>query len=162
QILEAQGNGLTGQALEPPLILPIILAFFFLSPILAGNGIPSSSPPDTKMSVTIAVPENPVQQDNDAEALLDSINRNGDLLTTTSIEDSSSSDKTGSHKEKNSISSARCFRVELTPDNIAVAMVYFVQGVLGLSDLAVSFYLKDDLHLDPAEWHLFFGFEYND
>lgn len=41
--------------------------------------------------------------------------------------------------------------MELTPDNIAVAMVYFVQGVLGLSDLAVSFYLKDDLHLDPAE-----------
>ncbi|XP_075473538.1 folate-biopterin transporter 1, chloroplastic isoform X2 [Primulina tabacum] len=30
-------------------------------------------------------------------------------------------------------------------------MVYFVQGVLGLSRLAVSFYLKDDLHLDPAE-----------
>nr|GMD77324.1 Folate-biopterin transporter 1, chloroplastic [Ipomoea batatas] len=25
-------------------------------------------------------------------------------------------------------------------------MVYFVQGVLGLSRLAVSFYLKDDLH----------------
>ncbi|CAN6464872.1 unnamed protein product [Victoria cruziana] len=30
-------------------------------------------------------------------------------------------------------------------------MVYFVQGVLGLSRLAVSFYFKDDLHLDPAE-----------
>lgn len=30
-------------------------------------------------------------------------------------------------------------------------MVYFVQGVLGLARLAVSFYLKDDLHLDPAE-----------
>ncbi|XP_015165648.1 folate-biopterin transporter 1, chloroplastic-like isoform X2 [Solanum tuberosum] len=110
------------------------------------------------MSVTVAVPENPVQQDNDAEPLLDSINRNGDLLTTTSIEDSSSSDKTGSHKEKNSISSARFFGVELTPDNIAVAMVYFVQGVLGLSDLAVSYYLKDDLHLDPAETAVISGF----
>lgn len=43
------------------------------------------------------------------------------------------------------------FGVELSPDNVAVAMVYFVQGVLGLSRLAVSFYLKDDLHLDPAE-----------
>ncbi|KAF3685264.1 GDSL esterase/lipase CPRD49 [Capsicum annuum] len=30
-------------------------------------------------------------------------------------------------------------------------MVYFVQGVLGHARLAVSFYLKDDLHLDPAE-----------
>lgn len=76
--------------------------------------------------------------------LSDQSSGNGDLLTTTSIEDSSSSDKTGSYKEKNCISSARCFRVELTPDNIAVAMVYIVQGVLGLSDLAVSFYLKDD------------------
>lgn len=43
------------------------------------------------------------------------------------------------------------FGVDLTADNIAVAMVYFVQGVLGLSRLAVSFYMKDDLHLDPAE-----------
>lgn len=110
------------------------------------------------MSVTVALPENQVQQENDAEPLLDSINRNGDLLTTTSNEDSSSSDKTGSQKDKNSISSARCFGVELTPDNIAVAMVYFVQGVLGLSDLAVSFYLKDDLHLDPAETGVISGF----
>ena len=43
------------------------------------------------------------------------------------------------------------FGVDLSPDNKAVAIVYFVQGVLGLARLAVSFYLKDDLHLDPAE-----------
>lgn len=43
------------------------------------------------------------------------------------------------------------FGVDLSPDNVAVAIVYFVQGVLGLSRLAVSFYLKDDLHLEPAE-----------
>ncbi|KAJ9552645.1 hypothetical protein OSB04_016690 [Centaurea solstitialis] len=48
-------------------------------------------------------------------------------------------------------SSISCFGVDVTPDNIAVAMVYFVQGVLGLARLAVSFYFKDDLHLDPAE-----------
>lgn len=47
--------------------------------------------------------------------------------------------------------SFKCFGVDMSPDTIAVAMVYFVQGVLGLSRLAVSFYLKDDLHLDPAE-----------
>ncbi|GJN10159.1 hypothetical protein PR202_ga28228 [Eleusine coracana subsp. coracana] len=45
------------------------------------------------------------------------------------------------------------FGVDLSPDNMAVAIVYFVQGVLGLARLAVSFYLKDDLHLDPAEAH---------
>lgn len=43
------------------------------------------------------------------------------------------------------------FGVQLSPDITAIAMVYFVQGVLGLSRLAVSFFLKDDLHLDPAE-----------
>lgn len=54
-------------------------------------------------------------------------------------------------KKKYAINNMKFFGVELTPDNIAVAMVYFVQGVLGLSRIAVSFYLKDDLHLDPAE-----------
>jgi hypothetical protein len=43
------------------------------------------------------------------------------------------------------------FGVEMSPDTVAIAMVYFVQGILGLSRLAVSFFLKDDLHLDPAE-----------
>jgi len=50
-----------------------------------------------------------------------------------------------------SSSRIKFYGVELSPDNVAVAMVYFVQGVLGLARLAVSFYLKDDLHLDPAE-----------
>lgn len=58
---------------------------------------------------------------------------------------------TAPRKNKYRRSAVKCFGVDLTPDNIAVAMVYFVQGVLGLSRLAVSFYLKDDLHLDPAE-----------
>ncbi|XP_021309967.1 folate-biopterin transporter 1, chloroplastic isoform X3 [Sorghum bicolor] len=50
------------------------------------------------------------------------------------------------------------FGVDLSPDNMAVAIVYFVQGVLGLARLAVSFYLKDDLHLDPAETAVVTGF----
>ncbi|XP_071729783.1 folate-biopterin transporter 1, chloroplastic [Rutidosis leptorrhynchoides] len=62
-----------------------------------------------------------------------------------------SSSKTVPQKNRYSMSSISCYGVDLTPDNIAVAMVYFVQGVLGLARLAVSFYLKDDLHLDPAE-----------
>jgi hypothetical protein len=43
------------------------------------------------------------------------------------------------------------FGVEISPDTTAIAMVYFVQGILGLARLAVSYFLKDDLHLDPAE-----------
>ncbi|CAL9104651.1 unnamed protein product [Musa textilis] len=59
--------------------------------------------------------------------------------------------KTNSPQRSRPTSSITCFGVDLTPDNFAVAIVYFVQGVLGLARLAVSFYLKDDLHLDPAE-----------
>ena len=36
-------------------------------------------------------------------------------------------------------------------DELAVAFVYFVQGVIGLSSLAVTFYLKDKLKLEPAQ-----------
>ncbi|NJM65677.1 MAG: folate/biopterin family MFS transporter [Acaryochloris sp. RU_4_1] len=38
-----------------------------------------------------------------------------------------------------------------TPQLIAILMVYFVQGILGLARLAVSFFLKDDLGLTPAQ-----------
>ena len=59
--------------------------------------------------------------------------------------------KTAPRKNRYRMSTIKLFGADLTPDNIAVAMVYFVQGVLGLARLAVNFYLKDDLHLDPAE-----------
>ncbi|XWS53965.1 hypothetical protein CRYUN_Cryun10bG0046200 [Craigia yunnanensis] len=77
-------------------------------------------------------------------------------------ETSASTSSGGSSRRKNKyIDSAgrlKCFGVDLSPDNVAVAMVYFVQGVLGLSRLAVSFHLKDDLHLDSAETALISGF----
>ncbi|MGD1852356.1 MAG: hypothetical protein ACFCBU_17830, partial [Cyanophyceae cyanobacterium] len=38
-----------------------------------------------------------------------------------------------------------------TPELMAILLVYFVQGIFGLSRLAVSFFLKDDLALSPAE-----------
>ncbi|MGF1478804.1 MAG: folate/biopterin family MFS transporter [Cyanophyceae cyanobacterium] len=38
-----------------------------------------------------------------------------------------------------------------TPELLAILCIYFVQGVLGLARLAVSFFLKDDLGLSPAE-----------
>jgi folate/biopterin transporter len=42
------------------------------------------------------------------------------------------------------------FGNEPTPELFAILGVYFVQGILGLARLAVSFFLKDDLGLNPA------------
>ncbi|XP_047167673.1 folate-biopterin transporter 1, chloroplastic [Vigna umbellata] len=84
--------------------------------------------------------------------LLSRINAGKDDALTTEIDlEASSSSKVAPRKHKYRMSSIKLFGVELSPDNVAVAMVYFVQGVLGLARLAVNFYLKDDLHLDPAE-----------
>ncbi|KAL7532785.1 hypothetical protein ACHAXR_004840 [Thalassiosira sp. AJA248-18] len=41
--------------------------------------------------------------------------------------------------------------IEPTPDIIAIAAIYFVEGALGLARLAQTFLLKEDLHLGPAE-----------
>jgi folate/biopterin transporter len=38
-----------------------------------------------------------------------------------------------------------------TPELVAILLVYFVQGILGLARLAVSFFLKDQLNMSPAE-----------
>ena len=38
----------------------------------------------------------------------------------------------------------------VTPELAAIALVYFVQGILGLSKLAKDYFVKDELHLDPA------------
>jgi folate/biopterin transporter len=43
------------------------------------------------------------------------------------------------------------FGNEPTPELLAILLVYFVQGILGLARLAVSFFLKDELGLGPAE-----------
>lgn len=43
------------------------------------------------------------------------------------------------------------FGNEPTPELIGILTVYFVQGILGISTLAVSFFLKDELKLSPAE-----------
>lgn len=43
------------------------------------------------------------------------------------------------------------FGQELSLELTAILIVYFVQGILGLARLAVSFFLKDNLGLTPAE-----------
>ncbi|XVE81638.1 hypothetical protein DITRI_Ditri15bG0081200 [Diplodiscus trichospermus] len=101
----------------------------------------------------------------ESEPFLDSKNSagNGDILAKEIERETNTSTSSGgiSRKKNRYIGSTgrlKCFGVDLSPDNVAVAMVYFVQGVLGLSRLAVSFYLKDDLHLDPAETAVISGF----
>eukprot|EP00252_Welwitschia_mirabilis_P013415 TRINITY_DN2950_c0_g1_i2.p1 TRINITY_DN2950_c0_g1~~TRINITY_DN2950_c0_g1_i2.p1 ORF type:complete len:534 (-),score=97.12 TRINITY_DN2950_c0_g1_i2:247-1848(-) len=78
-----------------------------------------------------------------------------DMGTETPYNFNSLSDYTS--QSKNFLSKLKLFGVEMSPDNMAIAMVYFVQGILGLSRLAVSFFLKDDLHLDPAETAIISG-----
>ena len=52
---------------------------------------------------------------------------------------------------KKQIQSKILFGNEPTPELLAILTIYFVQGILGLARLAVSFFLKDDLGLTPAE-----------
>ncbi|OVA05431.1 Biopterin transport-related protein BT1 [Macleaya cordata] len=112
------------------------------------------------MSVSVQMPASSLRLDKEEGApFLESRNssRNhlpsekGEVLMTDREGETCSSSKTTGRKKRSFMSTVSFFGVDLSPDNIAVAMVYFVQGVLGLSRLAVSFYLKDDLHLDPAE-----------
>ncbi len=57
----------------------------------------------------------------------------------------------GFTKIKAAVTEKIFFGHEPTPELIAILLVYFVQGILGLARLAVSFFLKDELHLNPAE-----------
>ncbi|GAB2294839.1 hypothetical protein Dimus_029032 [Dionaea muscipula] len=126
------------------------------------GGRPRRKPPQTDMSVSVPMPSSSasLRRDMDDEPLLSSIDgsRRGELLTTKLEDEEYSSSRNASRKNNNSKSPVTLFGVEMSPDIVAVAMVYFVQGVLGLSRLAVSFYFKDDLHLDPAETAIISGF----
>ncbi|KAL5782640.1 hypothetical protein ACOSP7_007669 [Xanthoceras sorbifolium] len=115
---------------------------------------------ESNMSVASPTPAPSLRRDKSDKQFLDNENNagKGDMLTTNVKEEISSSNKAVTHKSRYLTSGVKCFGVDLSPDNFAVAMVYFVQGVLGLSRLAVSFYLKDDLRLDPAETAVISGF----
>jgi folate/biopterin transporter len=52
---------------------------------------------------------------------------------------------------KQSLKDKVFFGNEPTPELIAILIVYLVQGILGLARLAVSFFLKDNLALSPAQ-----------
>ncbi|MBD2295698.1 folate/biopterin family MFS transporter [Anabaena sphaerica FACHB-251] len=57
----------------------------------------------------------------------------------------------GLSKVKDSVTKKILLGNEPKPELIAILAVYFVQGILGLARLAVSFFLKDELHLSPVE-----------
>jgi folate/biopterin transporter len=59
--------------------------------------------------------------------------------------------KSGVKQLRDSLKEKIFFGNEPTPELTAILTVYFVQGILGLARLAVSFFLKDDLSLSPAE-----------
>ncbi|KAM1195500.1 hypothetical protein ACFX13_022495 [Malus domestica] len=114
-------------------------------------------PPENDMSVAVPMPSPTRRLDLDDEPFLNSRIRAGEMDVLITDRERAASMPSPS-KNKHRKSSVKIFGVELCPDNVAVAMVYFVQGVLGLARLAVSFYLKDDLHLDPAETAVISGF----
>ncbi|KAL2324410.1 hypothetical protein Fmac_023468 [Flemingia macrophylla] len=119
------------------------------------------NPPEMEMSGTIPRPGSSLRLNTDDSdpSLVSLIGAGkGDALTTETDLEASSTSKIASRKHKYRMGSVKLFGVDLSPDNVAVSMVYFVQGVLGLARLAVNFYLKDDLHLDPAEAAVITGF----
>lgn len=59
--------------------------------------------------------------------------------------------QSGLSKLKESLTEKIFFGQEPSAELIAILLVYFVQGVVGLARLAVSFFLKDELGLSPAE-----------
>ncbi|MCL6435918.1 MAG: folate/biopterin family MFS transporter [Leptolyngbyaceae cyanobacterium HOT.MB2.61] len=65
---------------------------------------------------------------------------------------------TGLAKIKDSLSKKVFLGHEPSAELIAILLVYFVQGILGLARLAISFFLKDDLGLSPAEVSALVGF----
>ncbi|MDF5737935.1 MULTISPECIES: folate/biopterin family MFS transporter [unclassified Nostoc] len=63
----------------------------------------------------------------------------------------------GLSKVKDSLTQKIFLGNEPNAELIAILTVYFVQGILGLSRLAVSFFLKDELHLSPVQMSTLLG-----
>ncbi len=63
----------------------------------------------------------------------------------------------GLSKVKDSVKEKIFFGNEPTSELIAILTVYFVQGILKLARLAVSFFLKDELGLNPAQVSVLLG-----
>lgn len=60
-------------------------------------------------------------------------------------------DSSGLSKIKDAVKTKIFFGQEPNAELIAILTVYFVQGIIGLARLAVSFFLKDELLLSPTQ-----------
>ncbi|MDH6060962.1 folate/biopterin family MFS transporter [Chrysosporum bergii ANA360D] len=63
----------------------------------------------------------------------------------------------GLTKVKNSVQKKIFLGHEPSTELVAIVTVYFVKGILGLARLSISFFLKDELLLSPAEVSTLFG-----
>ena len=82
------------------------------------------------------------------------IEENKNLQTKLHYGKSDGSDKVNEIKSYQSLSlnsNYDTFASLPSPDTIAILAIYFVQGALGLSRLALTYFLKDNLHLSPAD-----------
>src|SRR6476659_2381146 len=59
--------------------------------------------------------------------------------------------ESGWSKLKSSFTEKVFFGQEPSAELTAILLVYFVQGILGLARLAISFFLKDELGIGPAQ-----------
>jgi folate/biopterin transporter len=66
-------------------------------------------------------------------------------------------DSSGLPKVKDSLIRQILLGNEPSPELIAIITIYFVQGILALSRLAVSFFLKDELLLSPVQMSTIIG-----
>ncbi|MFN6571748.1 folate/biopterin family MFS transporter [Dendronalium sp. ChiSLP03b] len=66
-------------------------------------------------------------------------------------------DSSGLSKVRDSVKAKIFFGHQPSTELIAILTVYFVQGILGLARLAVTFFLKDELLLSPAQVSALFG-----
>jgi hypothetical protein len=80
---------------------------------------------------------------------------NGNLKAFETTLDSSSNNESNNNNNNNNIQDILKEKLFLgidpTPEILAIMSIYFVEGALGLARLAQTFYLKDTLHLGPAE-----------
>ncbi|CAJ1943633.1 unnamed protein product [Cylindrotheca closterium] len=83
-----------------------------------------------------------VNDDDDDDEILSS------PTTTTTEKDG---DETATFDLSNFVKDTIFLGIDPSPDVIAIASIYFVEGALGLARLAQTFLLKDELHLGPAE-----------
>jgi folate/biopterin transporter len=122
-------------------------------------GLPRSSPTPTKVTHRFAIDKKSANKSPSLEEVdiaFSPFNQtaaltgggqlvvNGDSVTTTG-------DSVSSQSARTWFQDTIFLGIEPTPDIVAIATIYFVEGALGIAKLAQTFYLKDELHLGPAE-----------